>query len=222
MDDSAHRKPPGSPKLGAAGLVGELDREAATHEEPKPTRFRGSLESLNQAQCETSGFATDERILRSYVHALERLYPETRFAMRLPPPQAAGTNRPSFKPRRTTFELEAMDEVSITEAGLLRAGFTCSRRGSPTWDDVTPNVRGHLARRSRPKNHCRLTASTRRSVARRRGNRRSSRPSSTEDLSSLRDWKMRCCSPRLRRAQRSKAGGFEGNRSTSGTTSKSC
>jgi PAS domain S-box-containing protein len=79
------------------------------------------LESLNQAQRETSGFATDERILRSYVHALERLYPKTRFAMRLSPQTAETT----AIVQATTHHIrpEAMDEVSITEAGLLRAGF---------------------------------------------------------------------------------------------------
>ena len=79
------------------------------------------LESLNQAQHETVGFATDERILRSYVHALERLYPKTRFAMRLSPPAAERTTIA----QATTHHIrpEAVDEVSITEAGLLRAGF---------------------------------------------------------------------------------------------------
>jgi PAS domain S-box-containing protein len=79
------------------------------------------LESLNQAQRETAGPATDERILRSYVHALERLYPTTRFAMRLPAPAAERTTIV----QATTHHIraEAMDEISITEAGLLRAGF---------------------------------------------------------------------------------------------------
>jgi PAS domain S-box-containing protein len=79
------------------------------------------LESLNQAQRETSGFATDEKILRSYVHALERLYPKIRFAMRLSPQTAETT----AIVQATTHHIgpEAMDEVSITEAGLLRAGF---------------------------------------------------------------------------------------------------
>jgi PAS domain S-box-containing protein len=79
------------------------------------------LESLNQAQRETAGFATAEKILRSYVHALERLYPKTRFAMRLSP-QAAGTTA-IVQATTHHIRLEAMDEVSITEAGLLRAGF---------------------------------------------------------------------------------------------------
>jgi PAS domain S-box-containing protein len=79
------------------------------------------LESLNQAQRETAGFATDEKILRSYVHALERLYPKTRFAMRLSP-QAAGTTA-IVQATTHHVRLEVMDEVSITEAGLLRAGF---------------------------------------------------------------------------------------------------
>jgi len=79
------------------------------------------LASLNQAQRETAGVATDETILRSYVHALERLYPKTRFAMRLSPRVAERTTLV----QATTHHIraEAMDEVSITEAGLLRAGF---------------------------------------------------------------------------------------------------
>jgi PAS domain S-box-containing protein len=79
------------------------------------------LASLNQAQRDTAGVATDEAILRSYVHALERLYPKTRFAMRLSPRVAERTSLV----QATTHHIraEAMDEVSITEAGLLRAGF---------------------------------------------------------------------------------------------------
>ena len=79
------------------------------------------LESLNQAQRETVAFATDEKILRSYVHALERLYPRIRFAMRLSP-QAA---EPTAIIQAATHHIrpEAMDAVSITEAGLLRGGF---------------------------------------------------------------------------------------------------
>jgi len=79
------------------------------------------LESLNQAQRETIAFATDERILRSYVHALERLYPRTRFAMRLSA-QTAGTTA-MVQTATHHIRPEAMDEISITEAGLLRGGF---------------------------------------------------------------------------------------------------
>jgi len=78
------------------------------------------LESLNQARRETSGVTKNENILRSYVHALERLYPKVRFAMRLSPRWGEGTSIV----QATTHHIrpEAMDEVWITEAGLLRAG----------------------------------------------------------------------------------------------------
>ncbi|MDH3817379.1 MAG: hypothetical protein OES21_02120, partial [Myxococcales bacterium] len=79
------------------------------------------LESLNHAQRETAGFATDEKILRCYVHALERLYPQTRFAMRLSPRAA---EQPAIVQAATHhIQTEALDEVAITEAGLLRGGF---------------------------------------------------------------------------------------------------
>jgi len=79
------------------------------------------LESLNQAERETRESATDEKILRSYVHALERVYPTTRFAMRLTP----RTVERSGIVQATTHYIrpEAASEISITEAGLLRAGF---------------------------------------------------------------------------------------------------
>jgi PAS domain S-box-containing protein len=78
------------------------------------------LESLRQAERETEGFASDERILRSFVHALERLYPTTRFAMRLAPRGV----EPAAIVQATTHHVRPEDanEVSITEAALSRAG----------------------------------------------------------------------------------------------------
>jgi PAS domain S-box-containing protein len=84
------------------------------------------LESLNQAQRETVAFSTDEKILRAYVHALERLYPKTRFAMRLSPQTAEATR--IVQAATHHIRPEAMDEVSITEAGLLRGGFPLPAR----------------------------------------------------------------------------------------------
>jgi two-component system NtrC family sensor kinase len=119
MDDSAHKKPPTRPSLeprvsSVKSIVAPRRRAAEGH---TLTRI---LESLNQAQRETSGSTTDEKILRSYVHALERLYPKVRFAMRLSP---RGVERTAIV-QATTHHIrpEAMDEVSVTEAGLLRAG----------------------------------------------------------------------------------------------------
>ncbi|MBW2190289.1 MAG: PAS domain-containing protein [Deltaproteobacteria bacterium] len=120
MDDSAHRKHPArrtlEPRVSSVNSIVS----------PRSKETRGSslsqiLASLNQAQRDTAGVATDEAILRSYVHALERLYPKTRFAMRLSPRVAERTTLV----QATTHHIraEAMGEVSITEAGLLRAGF---------------------------------------------------------------------------------------------------
>ena len=119
MDDSAHQKPPARPSLGprvssVKSIVTPRRREA-----DGPTLSR-VLESLNGAQRETSGSTTDEKILRSYVHALERLFPKIRFAMRLSP---TAVERMAIVQATTAhIRPEAMDEVSITEAGLLRAG----------------------------------------------------------------------------------------------------
>ncbi len=120
MDDSAHKKPPGrqssEPRISSVKSIVTPRRRAA-----EDHTLAHVLESLNQAQCETSGFTTDEKILRSYVHALERLYPKVRFAMRL---SSRAVERSAIV-QATTHHIrpEAMDEVSITEAGLSRAGF---------------------------------------------------------------------------------------------------
>jgi PAS domain S-box-containing protein len=119
MDDSAHKKPPArrslEPRVSSVKSIITPRHRAA--EGPTLSQV---LASLNQAQGETSGFATDEKILRSYVHALERLYPNVRFAMRL----SARTGERTAITQATTHHIrpEAMDEVSITEAGLSRGG----------------------------------------------------------------------------------------------------
>lgn len=124
MDDSAHKKPPGQPsaepRVSAVKSIVSPKRGAAA--EPTLTQI---LEALEQARKEIKAFATDERILRSYVHALERLYPRARFAMRLAP---RTVERPSIV-QATTHRLrpEAMEAVFVTEAGLVRAGL-----GQPT------------------------------------------------------------------------------------------
>ncbi|MDH4281214.1 MAG: ATP-binding protein [Myxococcales bacterium] len=120
MDDSAHKEPPESERLEprVSSVKSIVQRRRHGSEDHTLAEI---LESLNQAQRETAGFATDEKILRSYVHALERLYPKLRFAMRL-------SSRPS---ERTTIVQAAthhirpgaMEGLAITEAGLIRAGF---------------------------------------------------------------------------------------------------
>lgn len=119
MDDSAHKKRHAGqstePRVSSVKSIVTPRRRG-----PEGPTLAQILESLNEAERETSGFATNERILRSYVAALERLYPEVRFAIRLSP-RAVGS---SAIVQAATHHIrpEAMDEVSITEAGLLRAG----------------------------------------------------------------------------------------------------
>ncbi|MGB8331069.1 MAG: hypothetical protein WCE62_13180, partial [Polyangiales bacterium] len=74
MDDSAHDKPPVRSSLDprVSSVKSIIRPRRRTTEDQTLTRI---LESLIQAQRETSGFTTDEKIMRSYVHALERLYP---------------------------------------------------------------------------------------------------------------------------------------------------
>lgn len=121
MDDSAHRKPPErtsvEPRVSSVKSIIKRRRQA-----PEGHPLATILESLNQAQRETAGFATDEKILRSYVHALERLYPKIRFAMRL----SARVPERNAIVQAATHHIRpgAMDDLSITEAGLLRAGFS--------------------------------------------------------------------------------------------------
>lgn len=119
MDDSPHRKPPArrslEPRVSSVKSIVSPRRRATEG----PT-LPDVLESLNQAQRETSGFISDEKILRAYVHALERLYPRIRFAMRLSP---RNFERASII-QATTHHVapDAMDAISVTEAGLRRAG----------------------------------------------------------------------------------------------------
>ena len=120
MDDSARKKssarPSEEPRVSAVKSIVSPRRRGSSG----PT-LPDVLESLRQAQRETEGFATDERILRSFVHALERLYPTTRFAIRLAPRGV----EPAAIVQATTHHVrpEEVDEVSVTEAGLSRAGF---------------------------------------------------------------------------------------------------
>ena len=124
MDDSAKQKPPTTrqslePRVSSVkSIISPRRTRARAHEGPTLPRV---LESLNQAQRETAGPTTDEKILRAYVHALERLYPKVRFAMRL----SGGKFERSSVVQAATHHVrsDAMDEVSITEAGLVRAGF---------------------------------------------------------------------------------------------------
>jgi len=118
MDDPAKKKKRTSqsaePRFSAVKSI------VARRRAPEAPSFPQVLESLSRAQRETSDFSTDEQILRAYVHALERLYPEIRFGMRLAP---TGVEREAIR-QATTHRIrpEAMGEVSITEAAFSRAG----------------------------------------------------------------------------------------------------
>ncbi len=119
MDDSARKKsssrPSAEPRVSAVkSIISPRRRGKAA------TTLPQILESLRQAERETEGFASDERILRSFVHALERLYPTTRFAMRLAPRGV----EPAAIVQATTHHVrpDEASEVSITEAALSRAG----------------------------------------------------------------------------------------------------
>jgi two-component system NtrC family sensor kinase len=135
MDDSAHKTPPArrtlEPRVSSVKSIISPRRRSAESD-----TLARVLESLNQAQRETSGFATNEKILRSHVHALERLYPTLRFAMRLSPTTLERTSIVQATTHR--IRPEAMDEVAITEAGLLRAGLA----------DPTKSPKGMTLRRT--------------------------------------------------------------------------
>ncbi len=119
MDDSAPKKPPGDQSLPRVSSVKSIVRPRRQTGD-RPT-LAAIFQSLKEAESETRGFATDEKILRSFVHALERLYPTVRFAMRLAP--RAVERSPIVQATTHYVRPEASEEVSITEAGLLRAGF---------------------------------------------------------------------------------------------------
>jgi PAS domain S-box-containing protein len=120
MDDSAHKKTPPrrqslDPRFSA---VNSIVSQRRRHDRPGLPEI---LATLRSAEDGIQGFATDEKVLRAHVHALEQLYPALRFAMRL---STRGIDRVAIV-QATTHHVrhEAADEVCITEAGLLRAGF---------------------------------------------------------------------------------------------------
>lgn len=118
MDDPAPKKSPRGqslhPRVSSVNSIVSPRRRASTPALPE------ILAALNQAQKETRGLATDEKILQAFVHALERLYPTIRFAMRLTPRTAEGDAMVQAATHRITPE--ALDTMTVTEAGLVRAG----------------------------------------------------------------------------------------------------
>ncbi len=119
MDDPAPKKPRRyqslQPRVSAVKSIVTPRRRT---EEPTIPEILGAL---NQAHHETRGFATEENILRAYVHALENLYPKVRFGMRLARHAAA---EPVAVVQAATHHIanEALHAVTITEAGLVRGG----------------------------------------------------------------------------------------------------
>ncbi len=119
MDDPATKKPGRGQSLSPrVSSVKSIVRPRQRTGEPTVTEI---LETLNQAQNEARSFATNENILRAYVHALESLYPNVRFAMRLARPTGAET---ASVIQAATHRLiaKAQQAVTITEAGLVRGG----------------------------------------------------------------------------------------------------
>lgn len=120
MDDPAQKKPDSGrtslePRVSAVKSIVSKRRRHGGPELPE------LLASLRTAQEQLEGFATDERVLREHVHALERLYPNLRFVMRLA--ASPGARAPIVQAATHHVRPEAIDVVSITEAGLLRAGY---------------------------------------------------------------------------------------------------
>ena len=118
MDDPAPKKPARGRSLQPrVSSVKSIVTPRRRSEEPTTAEI---FEALNQAQRETRGFATDEKVLRAYVHALEKLYPTIRFAIRLAPPATERTAVVQAATHRIVTEV--LNTVTITEAGLVRAG----------------------------------------------------------------------------------------------------
>lgn len=118
MDDPAPKKPPRGQSLQprVSSVKSIVTPRRRTEDPTTPEIF----EALNQAKNETRGFATDEKILHAHVHALEKLYPTVRFAMLLTPPAAERTAMIQAATHRIATGF--LDTVTITEAGLARAG----------------------------------------------------------------------------------------------------
>ncbi len=128
MDDPAQGKVPPrqsvQPRVSSVKSIITPRRRGAD----APT-LAAILESMNQAERDAHGSATDDKVLRSYVHALERLYPRVRFVMRL---SARVIDRGGLVQAATHHvRPEAMEEASITEAGLLRAGLPLPTAAPP-------------------------------------------------------------------------------------------
>ena len=117
MDDSARR---GRPEDQIEGRVSSVESIVTprSHQGDRPN-LADVFQTLQQAQRETNGYATDEKILRAYVHALERVYPEQRFTLRI---SREADHKPPIQHATHRIAEDAQAEVTITEAGLARMG----------------------------------------------------------------------------------------------------
>lgn len=142
MDDSAHKKRQASksidPRVSAVKSIIKPRRGGSA--EPTLPQI---LESLHRARTESGGVASDETIMRSHLQALQRLYPDVRFAMRLAP--ATGDASSVIQVTTHSIRPEMMDEIWITEAGFLRAGLpqpATAPRGMTLVRTYRPILRG--------------------------------------------------------------------------------
>jgi two-component system NtrC family sensor kinase len=130
QDDSASRQAPaGDIRVRASGVESIVIPDRSRKLRPSIAQI---LQTVDQARRQTAGYATDEKILRAYVHALEKLYPRNRFAMRLSAKSAERAGPVQHATHR--IDENAIGEVSITEAGLVRAGLDLA---SPNLAEVT-------------------------------------------------------------------------------------
>ncbi len=130
QDDPASLEPPaGDIRVRVSGIESIVTPQRSRKPRPSIAQI---LQTVDQARRETAGYATDEKILRAYVHALEKLYPRIRFAMRLSAKSAERTGPVQHATHRIAEEV--IDAVSITEAGLVRAGIDLA---SPNLAEVT-------------------------------------------------------------------------------------
>ena len=117
IDDPAPENPSGAesvlPRVSAVKSI------VKTRKEKTPT-LPQVFAAFHRAQRDTRGFVTDEKVLRAYVHALEGLYPRSRFAMRV---TEAATERAHVVQAAThRITPSQLSTVTVTEAGLTRAG----------------------------------------------------------------------------------------------------
>ncbi len=114
IDDPAEKPASLQPRVSAVKSIITPRRGA---EAPPLAEILGCL---HEADLETRGFASEGNILSAYVHGLERLYPNARFAMRMVPSSSHRTEMVQAATHR--IGSEASVTVTLTEGALSRAG----------------------------------------------------------------------------------------------------